>query len=432
MVRFAFAAAVAAAVASVSTALPLADTPAAAAGGQLAFSLPSSDSSASSLVAHLDLADSFATLKPCQRKKLEQWVAGLPEQRLVKLGEDEAPIWITEGEKALLTMAGRRFVDVTDEDEQLTVAVAESEPFPNKLTYKKADLQPLFDHVSLGKMRKFLTLFSGFRTRHYRSDTGKQSQHFLLGQIKQIAAKSKNPDQKIKIREFKHSWGQNSIIVEIAPKAASAEATVSDAMFIVSAHQDSTNLLPFLAAPGADDDGSGSTSLLAAFASLVHSGFVPSARPVTLAWWSAEEGGLLGSKEVAQDYAKRGVKIHAMQQIDMSAYVKPGTEEAIGVIEDFVDPELTQYIKRVVENYADIPWVATKCGYACSDHASFSAIGARSSFTIESTFENSSKDIHSTRDTINAEGFSFDHMKEFSKVAIAMAVELGGGENLFA
>lgn len=61
---------------------------------------------------------------------------------------------------------------------------------------------------------------------------------------------------------------------------------------VAGAHQDSTNLLPFLAAPGADDDGSGTTTSIAAFTSLVNASFVPSTNPVEFHFYSAEEGGL--------------------------------------------------------------------------------------------------------------------------------------------
>jgi leucyl aminopeptidase len=36
-------------------------------------------------------------------------------------------------------------------------------------------------------MKAFLTKFSSFRTRYYRSDTGKQSQQWLLSQIKEVS-----------------------------------------------------------------------------------------------------------------------------------------------------------------------------------------------------------------------------------------------------
>ncbi|GAA5975472.1 hypothetical protein JCM11641_004277 [Rhodosporidiobolus odoratus] len=417
MLKFSLVAAFAA-LASVSSALPLVDS------AQLTFASPSASlaDQTGNLVSALTLDD---------QQRLREWIAALPEKRLVKLDEDALPVEITEGEKSLLTLAGKRFIDVTDDKEQLTVAVADKKPYPSKLAYGTSDLQPLFDHISLAKMRKFLTSFTGFRTRHYRSDTGKQSQQFLFGQIKQIA--KKNKDLKLKISEFEHPWGQNSIIVRFEPQSHSNEST-SDSIVILSAHQDSTNLLPFLAAPGADDDGSGTTSLLAAFASLVNSGFVPSDHPVELHWYSAEEGGLLGSQAVATEYAKRGVTVRGMLQTDMSAWVKLGTEPTIGLIRDFVDPDLTDFIATVIDEYATIGWTSTKCGYACSDHASWSKVGAPSAFTIESTFENSSKNIHSTRDTIDysPQEFSFEHMREFSRVAIALAIELGGGKHLFA
>ncbi|KPV74874.1 uncharacterized protein RHOBADRAFT_15433 [Rhodotorula graminis WP1] len=277
-------------------------------------------------------------------------------------------------------------------------------------------------------MRDFLESFTGFRTRYYRSDTGKQSQQFLLGQVRQVAASDKSLG--ITVREFAHPWGQNSIIARIEP--AHDAKNQSEAVVILGAHQDSTNLLPFLSAPGADDDASGTTSSLSAFTALVESGFRPSHAPVEFHWYSAEEGGLLGSQAVAQDYAKRGVKVRSMLQMDMTAYVKPGTSPTIGIIQDFVDPAFTEYLTRVVDEYAEIPAVKTQCGYACSDHASWSKVGAPSAFTIESTFEDSDKNIHSSRDTIDQDGYSLDHVKQFARVAIALAVELGGGASVVA
>lgn len=45
---------------------------------------------------------------------------------------------------------------------------------------------------------------------------------------------------------------------------------------------------------------------------------------------------------------------------------------------------------------------------------------------IESTFENSNHNIHSTQDTTDHPEFSFTHMREFSKLCIAFAIELAG------
>ena len=71
----------------------------------------------------------------------------------------------------------------------------------------------------------------------------------------------------------------------------------------------------------------------------------------------------------------------------MTAFVKPGTREEVGVITDFVDPQyglliiltlvhlminhslfsVVKFVQQLIDAYLDIPWVETKCGYACSD-----------------------------------------------------------------
>ena len=131
--------------------------------------------------------------------------------------------------------------------------------------------------------------------------------------------------------------------------------------------------------------------------------------------------------------------------------------------------------------YLILHLLQTKCGYACSDQlrsalapvlytrwhlyvssASWSKAGYPSSFTIgsfrnpslgtstyfldaESSFENSNKNIHSSNESVLklpllicrcwsycpsridiSDEFSFTHMLEFSKLAVAFAVELGG------
>jgi bacterial leucyl aminopeptidase len=74
----------------------------------------------------------------------------------------------------------------------------------------------------------------------------------------------------------------------------------------------------------------------------------------------------------------------------MTAYVKPGTEPVVGFITDYVDAALTTFTQTLVKTYRrsrstrEISTLLTsyslvtgvgisesKCGYACSDHASW-------------------------------------------------------------
>lgn len=71
------------------------------------------------------------SLTPTLLSGLQEHISSLPERRLVKLSEDSAPIEISEGEKALLYLEGRRFIDVTDEQTFLTTQAKEF--FPSKV-----------------------------------------------------------------------------------------------------------------------------------------------------------------------------------------------------------------------------------------------------------------------------------------------------------
>lgn len=198
---------------------------------------------------------------------------------------------------------------------------------------------------------------------------------------------------------------------------------------VIGAHQDSINLwLPsILAAPGADDDGSGTVTILEAFRVLLISDAVKQGKlenTVEFHWYSAEEGGLLGSQAIFQSYEREGRDVKAMLQQDMTGYVQKtidsGKPLSVGVIVDFVDKKLTDFIKKVITEYCSIPFVETKCGYACSDHASASKAGYPSAFVIESSFEDSDDRIHTTDDKIKY--LSFDHMLQHARMTLAYAV----------
>ncbi|KAJ3564690.1 hypothetical protein NP233_g8131 [Leucocoprinus birnbaumii] len=342
--------------------------------------------------------------------------------RLVEL-DGHQRVWMTELEKIQAKARGVKFFDVTDTQDLDTFSqFRQNKPkYPSPNAGEK--VKPILKTLSTAGPKENLERFSSFRTRYYRSTTGKESQQWLLSKIKETTSEyaPESLQDIITLSEFPHSWGQNSIIARI-----NGSSTDDDSIVVIGAHQDSTNLWPFLPAPGADDDGSGSVTILEAYRALIAANFRP-VRTVEFHWYSAEEGGLLGSQAVARQYAADHAHVLAMSQFDMTAWVKSGTREEVGVITDYVDQDLTRFNKDLVSAYLDIPYVETKCGYACSDHASWSKAGYPSIFTIESSFENSNHNIHSSNDRIDiSEEFSFSHMLEFSKLAVAFAVELGG------
>ncbi|KAK4651931.1 Leucine aminopeptidase 1 [Podospora pseudocomata] len=335
--------------------------------------------------------------------------------------------WVTEDEKWALRRKGINFFDITDHpDLGATINTLVGPPkkkavFPKKPTYQDA-VKPLFTNLSKSHLEENLEKFTSFHTRYYKSDWGRQSSEWLLGKV-QETIKEAGAEKYVTAKHFKHPWGQNSIIATIPGK--------TNQTVVIGAHQDSINLfLPsILAAPGADDDGSGTVTILEALRVILQSkDIVKGKHPNTLEfhWYSAEEGGLLGSQAIFSAYEKERRDVKAMLQQDMTGFItrtiQAGLPESVGVIVDFVDPKLTEFIKKIITEYCDIPFVETKCGYACSDHASASKAGYPSAFVIESAFEYSDNHIHTTDDLIKY--LSFDHMIQHAKLTLAFAYEL--------
>lgn len=316
-------------------------------------------------------------------------------------------------------------MDITDTQDlgaSINSFSAKTVSYPSKTAYKSI-VEPMLSKLSEKNMREHLEAFTSFHTRYYKSSYGRQSSEWLFGQVKSTLAEAGALEYGAYVKPFSHSWGQNSIIATIPGK--------TNKTIVIGAHQDSINLFfpSMFAAPGADDDGSGTVTILEALRVLLTSKDIvqgKSENTIEFHWYSAEEGGLLGSQAIFSEYEKEGRDVKAMLQQDMTGYIQAtldaGEPESVGVITDYVDAGLTTFIKEVIGTYCDIPYVETKCGYACSDHASASKAGYPSAFVIESDFKYSDQKIHTTDDKI--EYLSFSHMLQHAKMTLGLAYEL--------
>ncbi len=347
-----------------------------------------------------------------------------PDRFLVEISPGETK-WISEDEKWEMKRDGQNFMDITETGHtypHMVLPNRASIEYPSKPAYNTT-VKSLAKDLEKKNMRKHLETFTAFHTRYYKSKTGIESATWLYGQVNDTITASGAAKHGATVSKFDHPWGQFSIIAQIPGK--------SNHTVVIGAHQDSINLfLPaFLAAPGADDDGSGTVTILEALRVLLQSDDVAKGKAentIEFHWYSAEEGGLLGSQAIFSNYSTTGRDVKAMIQQDMTGYVAKtiaaGEPESVGVITDFVDPKLTDFVKEIVTEYCDIPYVLTKCGYACSDHASASKYGYPSAFVIESDFKYSDSKIHTTEDKI--EYLSFDHMLQHSKMTLGFAYEM--------
>ena len=217
-------------------------------------------------------------------------------------------------------------------------------------------IKSLAGGLSKDNMRQNLERFSGFYTRYYRSQTGVESANWLYEQIENVLKEAGAAKHGATVERFEHPWEQFSIIARIPGR--------TNRSIVLGAHQDSINLfLPsILPAPGADDDGSGTVTILEAMRALLQSEEIVqgnAANTVEFHWYSAEEGGLLGSQAVFSDYRKNDRDIKAMLQQDMTGYVQgtldAGLPESVGVVMDFVNKPLTEFIKEVITEVSQTP-----------------------------------------------------------------------------
>ncbi|KAJ3411643.1 hypothetical protein HDV05_001908 [Chytridiales sp. JEL 0842] len=331
--------------------------------------------------------------------------------RLIQVAEDKPATWMVESET--------HFFDLTDEllmGESFDEVPTPLEFPPPTAASQQDVVRPMIDRVSIDSMVSFLTSLSSFPNRYYKSPTGNNSAQWIFERASEIAASS---ESDINVRQFSHpGYDQVSVIARI-------EGSVPGAPLVVlGGHQDSINRTSPLngTAPGADDDGTGSTSLYEAFRILAGAGFKPQ-RPIEFQWYAGEEVGLLGSQNIAQTYRNTSVPVAGMLQLDMTGYAPEGKTPNMAIITDFTDPALTSFLKTLVETYIeDAPWKDRTCGYACSDHASWFRNGFKSCYAFEGIRGESSPFIHTEKDTI--ETVNFTHVARFTKLAIAYAIEL--------
>ncbi|KAI3407026.2 LAP1 [Candida oxycetoniae] len=375
------------------------------------------------------------------------------KNRLIKLAPNEYRL-VSEDEKLNLKRRNQNFIDMTGQipidvaveqglvtkpvlsvwqkvfligSKQIT-SLKKTIPIYNypKSTKYNNEINKLFALIDVDFMLKKLTKFTSFYSRYYRSESGSESANWLHGQVLKLVGEFK----QIQVKKIHHDgWDQFSIIVSIPGE-------VKDKV-VVGAHQDSANLIlpSIMKAPGADDDGSGSITILESLRLILEAYANGSFKPyntLEFHWYSAEEGGLLGSIDVFSRYSNASEVVVGMLQQDMTGYVQgtidAGVEPHFGLISDYTSVELNNFLKLIIKAYNSIPYHESKCGYACSDHASALENGYPSSFLIESEMKYSNKYIHSVMDTIDR--LDWDHIKEHVKLTVAYAYELSSAKDL--
>jgi len=273
---------------------------------------------------------------------------------------------------------------------------------------------PLIAALRSENVEETIRSLSSYQTRYYTSPFGEESARWLASQYESFIGSRED----ITVELWQHSaWRQPSIVARIE-----GSGPLANELVIIGGHIDSTS--SGSVAPGADDDASGSSTVLEIFRVLATQGFRPF-RTLEFHGYAAEEVGLRGSQDIAQYYLNQGYEVAGMLQLDMTGYVRAGTTPVIGTITDFTNPQLTAFVRNLAAEYATINWQNTACGYGCSDHASWFRAGYPSAFTFEGLFSNSNPYIHTVNDVLSR--LDMEHSLEFAKLGVGFAVEMSYG-----
>jgi len=329
--------------------------------------------------------------------------------RLISLAPKQAE-WMKPHEILQLVYDNVGFIDVTDHLREFMNSTGKSNPaldmlIPARPT-QQAIVNPALELIDRDLWLSTARSMAAYADRKYNTNNGANSATWLFQQYQAIASQYSYAS----VIQYTHSgYNQRSFIATIQG--------TSDETVIIGGHIDST--APGTA-PGFDDDASGSAAVLETFRVILASGFRPR-RTLEFHGYAAEEVGLRGSNDIAASYRTQGRDVIGMLQLDMICF--PGSNGAAGVITDYTNAQLNTLIRQLFDEYTEGTYVDSRCGYGCSDHASWNSRSFASSFAFEAPFGQHNPFIHTANDVESR--CDLNHVVHFLQLGVSFVIEMG-------
>ncbi|GLT19727.1 aminopeptidase [Vibrio zhanjiangensis] len=282
---------------------------------------------------------------------------------------------------------------------------------------QQALVSPWLSQVNPAEITQTIRSLMSFNNRFYKTTSGSQASDWIANEWRSLTSGLANAN----VTQFSHTgYNQKSVILTI-------EGTERpDEWVIMGGHLDSTvgsRTNEYSIAPGADDDASGIASVTEIIRVLAENNFAPK-RSMAFMGYAAEEVGLRGSQDIANTYRSQGKNVVSVLQLDMTNH--KGSSQDIVFITDYTDSSLTQFLTGLLDEYLpSLSYGYDRCGYACSDHASWHNAGYSAGMPFESKFGDSNRQIHTSRDTLENSDPTGAHAAKFTKLGLAYAVEMG-------
>ncbi len=313
-----------------------------------------------------------------------------------------------------------------DSEEQALTAVEKATSTPDMaalVTYtidNGTAVNSLMSAVLESNIRSTIsTLSTSWTSRRYNLQSGIDSATWLKNRWTTLASGRSD----ISVAFFTHpstTSPQPSVIATIRG------TTLPNEVVVLGGHLDSINGSgSSYAAPGADDDASGIAALTEVLRVAVAKGYRP-ARTVKLMGYAAEEVGLKGSGAIAAQHKASAINVVGVLQLDMTNY--RGSSYDIVLVSDYTNAAQNSFLTSLISRYLPgVTSTSTRCGYGCSDHASWYNQGYAASIPFEALMGYDNPYIHTPSDTLSQTAGSAQNTVKFVKLAAAYMAELAKG-----
>ena len=316
--------------------------------------------------------------------------------------------YVNVSHKLLGTLAARQqsAQNLLKKDQVKSLKSEQSEVYEIK---HQDEVNTALKEISSDNIWGTLTHLTSYHNRSATKNTGVEVAEWLKKTFEAMAVENGRTDTYTFF--VKTGWYKQPSLVTVIGKDIKAPALV------IGAHMDTLDGRM----PGAGDDGSGSSSVME-MARVLLASKTTFKRPIYIIWYAAEERGLVGSQYVVEHFVKHSIPVKAAIQFDMTGYRVDPNDPTMWVFTDYTHKGLSNYVAKLIDTYIHVPVDYSHCGYGCSDHASWTEEGIPAAFPCESNFEDHNPYIHSSSDTMDL--LSLEHMTNFSKLALAFAIEL--------
>lgn len=278
--------------------------------------------------------------------------------------------------------------------------------------------------VNAANIQSTILNLQSYGTRYHTKATATQAVTDLKEQLEAMIAAAARED--ISVRIVDHNGTNMPSLVVTIPGGAMADEYVILGGHIDSTAPDKNN------APGADDNASGIATITEVFRVLLDMDFRPK-RTVEFMAFAAEEIGLVGSFEIAQEYKNSAVNVYSYMQLDMTNY-NGSANDVYLMTDSYISSSLNDFVIDLLETYNAsgehaLTYGTSICNYGCSDHFSWAQQGYEVVFPFEASFSGRNPNIHSPGDTFSVSGTA-QHAAKFAKIGLEYILEAAKSELL--